>query len=265
MPAPTLTHTGQRLYDALAPFAYDDENQGWVLAYYCQALAAQIDEVADLTRDTDDGDPGYAGLFDLDTIAEDYLPYVGQFIGVQIPGNLTDDAKRLRIRETDGFKRGTPSAIKGAARQYLTGDKQVFLVERHGGAYRLTVTTYEDETPLHIYDDLPDDFATYDDVLGAYPTYDDLYAAATFIQRSIAPLVPAGIIFDHQVINPGTFDEVRDTHADFDQIASVYSNFAEIILNPTKLWDYDTLRAETTTYAALMTNYTNYADLRTAS
>jgi hypothetical protein len=200
-----LSHTGQRLYDALAPFAYDDENQGYALAFYCHALASTVDEIADITRDQEDDTPGYAGLFDLDTVAERYLPWVAQFIGVQVPDHLSDEAKRIRIRETDGFRRGTPSAIEGALRQHLTGTKTAFLVERHGSAYILTVSAYVSETP-------------------------DPDAA----EAAVRAQVPAGIVLNFSLIVAGTFDEVRDSHTDFDHLVTVFFTFDEILVDPTK-------------------------------
>ncbi len=35
MPSPELTHTGQKLYDALAPLAENDADQGYALAIFC--------------------------------------------------------------------------------------------------------------------------------------------------------------------------------------------------------------------------------------
>src|SRR5689334_18292457 len=129
MSEPTLTHTGQRLYDAVAPLATEDEANGWALAHLCAAFASMIDELADITRDGEDGTPGWAPLFDLETVDPKWLPWLAQFVGVQLPENLSVDAQILRIRSTDGFRRGTPDAIKGAAQQHLTGTKKVYLEE----------------------------------------------------------------------------------------------------------------------------------------
>lgn len=266
MAAPALTHTGERLYESLAPLTYAEEANGWALAYFCAAAASTIDEIADITRDAEDGTPGYSSLYDLDTVAEKYLPWLAQFIGVQIPEGLTDEGKRIRIRETDGFRRGTPAAIMGAARQYLIGDKTVYLVERHGSAYRLTVASYSRETPdraaaeaaireqvpagivLHFsvidpqtFDELRDSHVDFDDVLASYVDFDAIWISAR------------------------TFDDFRDTHVDFDDVTNVFINFSEIIVYPTKQWDYEMLRTVALTYAALGLNYTDYDDLMSAS
>lgn len=238
MAQPTLSQTAQRLYDAMAPLAWDDEAQGWALAHFCQALALSLDEVADMVEDDDVNDrPGYAGLFDIDTVAEKYLPYIAQFIGVDIPGQLTDTQKRIRIKETAGWKRGTVDAIKGAARQYLTGTGTVYVVERHGSAYKITVTTLTSETP-------------------------DVAATTAAIQAQI----PAGLVFTHSVVSPSTFAILRDTHASFDAVKTMFVNFAEIAVNPSKQYNYDSLLSTYPSYANLASSgFTDYDDLRTAS
>lgn len=237
MAAPSLSHTAQRFYDGVAPLAYDDENQGWALAYLCQALAATIDEIAELVRDRDDeegGAEGYSTLWDIDTADEDWLDWIAQFIGVVIPPGLDIEAKRIHIRETDGFKRGTPDAIKGAVRRYLTGDRQVFLVERYGSAYQLVIATYDSETPASNYADFVADYASYTDLAADFATYGDLYAFAIQITTLVADQIPGGIVFEHRVIDPGTYTEVTSTHSDYTDIAATYITYAEIVIDPTK-------------------------------
>lgn len=154
MAQPPLSTTAQRLYDAVAPMAYDDEANGWALALFCQAMALTLDEAADLSRDEDDGSPGYSGLFDADTIPAKLLPWLGQLIGVAVPTDQPEAVQRARIKSTDGFQRGTPGAIIGAAQAHLTGTQTVYLIERHGSAYRLTVSTLQSETPTSDWDTL---------------------------------------------------------------------------------------------------------------
>jgi hypothetical protein len=152
MAMPTLTHTGQRLYDALAPLAFADAEHDYPLAKFCGAVAAGLDEVADLWRDDDDGTPGLAKLFNPDTCPVEWLPWVGQFVGVQFPQNLSEDAARLRLKRLDGFKRGTPDAIINAAKQHLQGpdgtpeSATVTLNERDTSPYHFSLTIRDVET-----------------------------------------------------------------------------------------------------------------------
>ena len=62
---------------------------------------------------------------------------------------------RARIASTDGFKRGTRTAMVGAAAATLTGNKTVLFTERSGDkvalpiayAYYIDVMTYTSQTP----------------------------------------------------------------------------------------------------------------------
>lgn len=201
----TLTHTAERLYEALTPLSEADAGNGWALAVYSAALASMFDELASIFTDDDGDTPGGAKLFDVDTVPARYLPWVAQFVGVTVPGDLPEDAQRLRVKETDGFKRGSPDAIRGAARQYLTGTKTVFLTERHGSAYRLTVATLASETPN-----------------------------ATVVRKAVEAQTPAGIVVTHSVITGGDLATLRDTHSDFADVKTTFTDLAEVRDNPAK-------------------------------
>lgn len=202
---PTLTHTGERLYESVAPLATEDAEHGYALAHFVSALAALFDEAADVSRDGEDGTPGYAQLFDPDTAPEAWLPYAAQFVGVTLSDRLPEASKRVRLRETDGFRRGTPDAILGAARQHLTGLGRAFLVERQGSAYRLSVTTFTDETP-----------------------------DADLVRAALRPLIPAGIVWTLVVVTGTDFDSLTGTHTDFDDVTTTFSSFDDLRSDPTR-------------------------------
>lgn len=203
MAAPTLTHTAQRLYDALGPLATEDGAHGHALAHLCSGVARSIDEVADLSRDLDDGTAGWSQLFDLDARPADWLPWIGQLIGVDVPSHLDEHARRLRIRGTAGFRRGSIGAIKAAAGQRLTGSRTVYIQERHGSPWRATVATLTSETP--------DPTAT---------------------QRDLAEQKPAGILLMHTLINGGDFNTLRDTHPNFDAVTAAFTSFDALRADP---------------------------------
>lgn len=89
------------------------------------------------------GPDGWALAFDLDrTPAPGWL---GQLAGVpDAAGNAAAQRAAVRAR---GYTRGTPAAIQAAAQATLTESRTVDILEREGGAYRLTVRTYMRETP----------------------------------------------------------------------------------------------------------------------
>jgi hypothetical protein len=149
MPRPAVSAFTTELYDGLPErFRLGEEERGWPLLLFCEGIAQMFLEVEGLVRDTDDGEPGWSALLDIDRVPSEDLGYIAQFVGVRLLVGLSDAAQRQRIRETSGQQRGKPDAIKGAARQYLTGTQRVDLFERDGGdPYKVRVRTFVTETP----------------------------------------------------------------------------------------------------------------------
>jgi hypothetical protein len=146
-----------RLYDMLEPLAEQDPVAGWSLLILCNAIGVPYELVEDWVRDTPDG-PGWSLLMDVERCPPEALPWLAQFAGVRIPAGLVDvGEQRDWVASTDGFKRGTASALIGAARATLTGAQAVVFRERDGAAqgnpaapdyaYYLTVITYTSQTP----------------------------------------------------------------------------------------------------------------------
>ena len=120
-------------------------------AWYLDALGLMVDQLYELVTDvgvddgtmptagTLDGDgnvlvggyrPGYGALLDPTVCPTASLPFLAQFVGVQIPAGADDTTARQLIVEQPGLRRGTPAAILAAAKANLTGDQSVTLVER---------------------------------------------------------------------------------------------------------------------------------------
>lgn len=151
MAMPVLASFAQELYDRLAPLQYDEANQDYALAKLCAAIGEMFQVVEDLSRDGTDLDgkeaPGWSQLLDIDRTPNYALGWLAQFVGVTLRAGLTDAAQRQRIKNTDGWNRGTPAAIVAAAQQFLTGTQTVILRERFPDAYSFQVLTRTSETP----------------------------------------------------------------------------------------------------------------------
>jgi hypothetical protein len=175
MPLPELTHVGQRLYDAIRPWAepYDEAND------YTAAQFCAVDPLAEVIRDQDDGTPGWAIIWDPDLCPVLFLPFLGRLVGIDFRGTgYTEAQMRTAIRERPGFKRGTPDAIKSAARRHLTGTQYVALIEKNGGPGHFTVVVRTSESP-------------------------DLWA----IRQAVLEQKPAGLTFDIVQSDAPTVDE----------------------------------------------------------
>jgi hypothetical protein len=133
------------LYQALAPLTAQEPYNGFSLLILCNAIGVMFQMVDDWVRDQPQG-PGWSLLLDINRCPTEALGWLGQFVGVRIPGSLTDAQQRAWILSMIGFRRGTPAAMIAAVQATLTGTKTVTLVERDGDPYALTVKTIAGET-----------------------------------------------------------------------------------------------------------------------
>lgn len=196
-PTPT-TPFQEELYTSLGPLADQDESQGWALLKYCGALASMFDQIETYVRDDpDDGAPGWTNVVDPDRAPGDAeLAYIGNFVGVDLPTGLTTDQKRALIKGVSSFKRGTLNALVAAAQSKLIGDKTVLLRERDGGAYNLTVITYNSETP-------------------------DTAAVLAALKSQ----KPAGIILTYTTTDGVTYFVLRTTYTDYTAVRSAFTTY----------------------------------------
>lgn len=206
MPArPAVQPITEDLYSRLGPWASRDTvDAQWPLLEVAEAIGQQLQPIEDIIRDTD-AHVGWGVVMDVDDNPMDWLGWLAQFGGVRLKTGLTDLAQRARVKSTDGMNRGTPSAVVGAAQQTLTGTKTVYLVERHGSAYRLTVTTIAAETPN-----------------------------AAQVLADIIEQKPAGIVLVHAMTTGANYNALRDTHADYAEVKALYATYAEVLSNPVK-------------------------------
>lgn len=201
MPAPVLSSFAQALYDSMAPVAQNDAAYNWALAQYCASIGTMFQEIEDLSRDSGDL-PGWSAIMDINRVANKGLGYLAQFVGVRLLAGLDDATQRARILETDGWNRGTLTAISGAAHQFLTGAKSVIIRERDAAAsptdpaYGLSVVTYASETPDS-----------------------DKVLAALLAQK------PAGILLRYQVLTGQDYQALLDNHPTYSNVFSTYATY----------------------------------------
>lgn len=105
-----------------------------------------LQDIENLVSDGPNGEPGWSGILDLARVPDYALEWLAQFVGVRLPAGLTAAQKRTRIQNTDGWKRGTVAALRGAILPFLTGNQTVILRERDSSAYHFTVTTYTSQS-----------------------------------------------------------------------------------------------------------------------
>jgi hypothetical protein len=181
-----------------------DRELGYPLLRFTDAIAAPFDAIDQLVRDTPEG-PGWSQLLDVDRCPDAFLPFLGQFVGVEVDPNVSPDAQRAQIKGEGGFDRGTPGAMIAAAQRYLTGDQHVDLIERAPddlgdvNAYYLIVQTYGAETP-----DPPS------------------------VLEALLAAKPAGITLDYFVVGGATYAYVVANYASYTALQAAFPSYAAL-------------------------------------
>src|ERR1039457_5518707 len=104
---------GLRLAADLEVWVTDD------LGRLCDSLGRMFDQVLSLVDEVGtDGEPNYlppwGRLLDPDLCPYADLPYLAQFVGVEIPKVATEAEARAIVKEEQGFSRGTTASIEVA-------------------------------------------------------------------------------------------------------------------------------------------------------
>lgn len=164
-PRPVVHPFAEELWNQLFPVQPNDGDLDWPLLRFCHAVTLPLHLHADVVLDRPEAGPmgttmpGWAVLMSPSLCPVAFLPYLAQFKGVRMLDGLTEEAMRLRIVETDGFDRGKPSSLIGAARQFLIPETpntpaRVILRERYHPDFPnldmeddITIITYRHETP----------------------------------------------------------------------------------------------------------------------
>lgn len=146
MAAPEITPTAQFLLDEVGVAQPGDETRGYPARLLVGAVGKALGEFFDLVRDTDAG-PGWSAFYDPDRTPVWALPWLAQHVGVTLTPGLSEQQQRDRITSPPAFERGTLTGMQKAAQQTLSGNQYVFLKEREGSPYRVTIVTRTSETP----------------------------------------------------------------------------------------------------------------------
>lgn len=116
---------------------------------YNAALAAMFEQVFGIVWDQGSADEpdnftaGWSTLLDPNACPDEFLPYLGMFVGVFIPIGTDPDLARSLIKSEQGFQRGqgfggvydsttipAGGSIVLAAQRHLSGTQSIVLVER---------------------------------------------------------------------------------------------------------------------------------------
>lgn len=212
MPRPVVGSFAEDLYAALEPVSYADPTTGWPLLLFCGALGTLMQKVEDYVRDSPNG-PGWTQLMDIDRVPREAIPYLAQYVGVQIPSSgLTEQQERDRTKGVGGWNRGTPAALIEQIKPHLTGAQRVLLRERSDPAnsgdrpYHFTVVTYTSQTP------------------------DPAAVVAAIADRHTGK--PAGLQFTHLVLTGQEWRSIYENYATWRGVMDNFPTWRDVAENP---------------------------------
>jgi hypothetical protein len=137
---------GARLRERTQPLAPHDDQYGYAHWVLCESIGRIFLELQQVF-DPEDPIPPVAPILDVGLCPDWALPWLAQFVGVQLPEGTDPTTARALITSVAGWSRGTRAAMEAAAGLYLTGNKTVYFRERDTSAYQLEVVTITEETP----------------------------------------------------------------------------------------------------------------------
>ena len=194
---------GLELYADVAPLAWEDPGNGYALRTLTEALGDMFDEVRSLVRTDSAGNPGWTIVLDVDRCPTAFLPWLGQFVGVQVDPSLTDPQQRAQIRAETGMARGSVPAMVAAAQKYLTGSRTVQVIERvSGDAYALDVFTFTSETP-----------------------------DSTIVQAALTAAKPAGLNLTYTTVTGMVWAELEASYSTWSSVVSTFPTWQDVINN----------------------------------
>lgn len=229
----TLSASAQDVVDRLP--------EGWVdcdpiLPSIVAAFAQALDTLDAVAADGDDGSPGWLKLVDpdaADTVGQ--VAWAGQLVGATVPPGASLVEARAAVTDSPGWQRGTPDAIRAAARPFLQpGSGDVMLTERAGGdAWALSIVARDDQIGGNRYYKVKATYATYAALASGVASYGALVANQAAAQAAALAAVPAGIIATFTVVPAWTYADAASEWASYGALAAAVADYQALLFYST--------------------------------
>lgn len=192
------------LYDSMGIWsARDLQDVDHPLEVLTSSFEEQLAPIEEVIRDSDNGDPGWSTVVDVDRAPASWLPWLAQMGGIRFPTGLTEAQQREYIRIAPRRRRGSIGALLEVAALSLTGEKRIVFIERQGNAYRLAISTYASETP------------------------DPARLLADVLTQK-----PAGIVLQLAQITGDDYLTLLATHTDYADVLASFADYDAVLADP---------------------------------
>lgn len=224
---PAVNNDTRILYDALGPLTAGDAALGYPLLRWLDGVGSILQPLDDLVRDTPLG-PGWSQLMDPNRCPVQYLPWLGQFVGVTVDTSLPETAQRQQIAAEAGFQRGTLASLTAVAQRYLKPGGIVHVYERDGGPYNLTITVFASQMVGMDYADLSSKYPTYAALSAAFPTYASFAYSADELHLALLAAKPAGLVLTLNVQSGASYADLTAEYPTYAALSAAFSTYAEM-------------------------------------
>jgi hypothetical protein len=261
-----LKSFARRMLDYLEPVELASND----LNHYIGGIGEGFQEIEDLVATSFNGDPGWSPLMDVDRIPSKGLDWLGQFIGIRIDHDDTDEGMRQQIRAHDRWGRGTPLSIIGPASHWIPGDGKLYMSERNPNPWHITFIMVDQPGPTQTYGDLYDVQESYHKLRAFYDTYFTIFNGGRGDWDKVIELLkaakPAGIqytfittlttIYMAIYILEASYQAVYDDFATYNDVYS--APFPDINLDVPKFRQLISTRY----YRNIYNQFQTYGDVR---
>ncbi len=202
---------GDRLIEHLEPWTETSED----LERVCVAIGAMgFDALLELVEEEgSEGEPGWVPawgrLLNVELCPGKYLPFLAQWVGVEVPKGASEEEARSLIREQPARLRGTLGSIETAIRRSLTGEKAFKVVERRNAAneedaYHFLIIIYsEAELPSQVV-----------------------------LEANVNAVKPAGVFYTI-IVGDLTYAVLEAAHTTYAELEAAHTTYADMEAHPT--------------------------------
>lgn len=186
------------IYKSLGRYAEDDRTGH--LRGFIEAIAGDLEWFAAVLEEGDNGEPPWHTAFDPDRAPEQILPWLAQFVGVEVTPAMTALETRGAIKTPNGFSVGTIDAIRAGIQRTLTGTKRVVIRQRTPDATSIYIRTLLSETP-------------------------DPAATEKLIRKK---LIPWHLVLEYEAVSGVSYIDLAAMFEDYDALAAADLTYDEV-------------------------------------
>ncbi len=229
-----LQSFANRVYNVFEPLTLHQESAD--LIFYLGGIGELFQEVDELVRDTDGGDPGWSILLDVHRIPAKGLDWLAQFVGVTIDHDTDESGQRQQVRSHERWGRGTPLSMLGPAAHWLPDGARMYLSERNPSAYSATFIFVDQPGVSQSYGDLFAQFESYHKLRMAYATYGAIFSDQrgdwSKVEEVILANKPAGIQLGFIFTDTTLYMAVYILFNSYQEVYDVYNTYQELYSQP---------------------------------